>query len=113
MFTFAPISMDTTFLEELRQQFDRHCASSDNLTKKATNVMTIAGIILAIFIGFSIPTLGQDGSSIYWHVGVLSSTVSLFITILLCMWLNSPESLKVPFLGEELGKKENQNLKDG
>lgn len=40
------------FLEEMRSEFCRRETASESLTKKATNLMTIAGIISALLLGF-------------------------------------------------------------
>lgn len=52
--------MNKKFLEELRLEFSRHNMASQNLSKKATNLMTIAGIISALFLELYAALLEQE-----------------------------------------------------
>ena len=47
--------MSKEFLDEMRLEFDRRTIALGDLNKKAKNLMTIAGIISALLLGFNTP----------------------------------------------------------
>ncbi len=105
--------LNKEFLEELRLEFSRRDLASESLTKKATNLMTIAGIISALLLGLYTSLLELEESVFSnWLHGIWISVVLLIITVGLCVILNKVEFQKTPFLGKKfLNKTGNINLK--
>ena len=74
--------------------------ASENLTKKATNLMTIAGIISALFLGLYTTLLEQEKIIFSdWLHGIWISVGLLIFTVGLCVVLNKVEFQKTPILG--------------
>ena len=101
------------FLEEMRLEFSRREMASESLTKKTTNLMTIAGIISAVLLGlYTSPLEPEADTSLDWSDGIWGSVALLIITVGLCVVLNRVEFQKTPFLGKKfLDKSGNIDLK--
>ena len=100
------------FLEEMRLEFSRREMASESLTKKTTNLMTIAGIISAVLLGLYTPPLEIKTDTLDWSDGIWGSVALLIITAGLCVVLNNVEFQKTPFLGKKfLDKSGNIDLK--
>ena len=95
--------MKKEFLDEMRLEYDRCENASDNLTKKATNLMIIAGVVSAILFGFNTPSLefGQDKMIFSWLHLIWISVGLLITSIILCVILNNVEIQETPFAGEK------------
>ena len=93
--------MNKEFLEEMRLEFNRRDMASESLTKKATNLMTIAGIISALLLGLYTTLLEQEKIifSDWLHV-IWFSIGLLMVSVGLCVVLNKVEFQKTPFLGK-------------
>ena len=90
------------FHDEMRLEFDRRAKASDSLTKKATNLMVIAGVVSAVLFGFQTPSLEfeQEKIILSWSHLIWISVGLLIISIISCIILNNVEIQKTPFLGE-------------
>ena len=98
------------FLEEMRLEFSRRKMTSESLTKKATNLMTIAGIISAILLGLYTPLLELETDIFFGWLHWVSVAL-LIITVGLCVVLNRVELQRTPFLGKKfLDKSGNVDL---
>lgn len=92
--------LNKEFLEEMRLEFGRRETASESLTKKATNLMTIAGIISALLLGFYTSLLELEKNIFSdWLHGIWISVILLITTVGLCVILNKVEFQKTPFLG--------------
>lgn len=105
--------MNKEFLEEMRLEFNRRDMASESLTKKATNLMTIAGILSALLLGLYTSLLELEKNIFSdWLHGIWISVTLLIFTVGLCVVLNKVEFQKTPFLGKKfLDKSGNVNLK--
>lgn len=105
--------LNKEFLEEMRSEFCRRETASESLAKKATNLMTIAGIISALVLGFYTSLLELEKNIFSdWVHGIWISVTLLIITVGLCVVLNKVEFQKTPFLGKKfLDKSGNVDLK--
>ena len=93
------------FLEELRLEYDRRVTTSESLTKKSSDLMTISGIVAALITGFfgSFVSLEQLQTNYLLYL-VLIGVGLLISTVGLCAGLNKVESQRTPFMGRNMIK---------
>ena len=100
------------FLEEMRLEFSRREMASESLTKKTTNLMTIAGIISAVLLGLYTPPLEIKTDTLDWLDGIWVSVILLITTVGVCIVLNKVEPQRTIFLGKKfLDRSGNIDLK--
>lgn len=101
------------FLEEMRSEFSRHEMASESLTRKATNLMMIAGIISTLLLGLYTLLLEHEKNIFSdWVHGIWVGVILLIITVVACVVLNKVETQKTLFVGKKfLDKSGNIDLK--
>lgn len=96
------VLLNKEFLEEMRLEFTRREIASENLSKKSTNLMTIASIISALLLGFYTSLLELEKNIFFdWLHGIWISVILLLTTVAVCVILNRVEFQKTPFLGKK------------
>lgn len=97
--------MSNEFLSELRIQFNEVLEIKDKLDSKATNMITVAGIMAAIVMGFGsqlLENLDNDSDSFQWAKGLLVGQLSLTVaSVIISIIAYRVKDYEFPFVRKE------------